>query len=497
MVIEAVHAVLVAMVLSGAMVLVVGCFQFVLAGIHILRRPYARATELYPRVAIVIPAWNEGAVLGRTIDQLLTMRYPLDRLRVYVIDDGSTDDTPQVIAERVSHNPTIVMNLRRDEGGSGKADAINYGIRRIQQHGWYEAILIIDADVLLSPTALRRMTRHFGDGQVGGVTAYIKEGSNPANYINRFIGFEYITAQAAARRAQNTLGAHACLAGGAQLIRRVTLEKLGGKLDSSTLAEDTVTTFRIQLAGYVVRFDGNAIVWAEEPNTIAALWRQRVRWARGNVQVTRRYRRVWLHPQKVGALGGPFFAAIWTSVTLMPVFMVLSTVGLLTLYFTDRELSVQAFQALWALTGATYLIVTLSSLLFDTKAARGCWREGLFFPGLINLLLIGFGLFGPILTHAFQPQLTAAGFGRGKSTTGYLLFFADCWLSLSILCAWVVKRLEQTGHLRWLVPPLLYVVGFGPLLCAMTVAGYVAELRGAERRWEKTDKVGRVGELAT
>ncbi len=225
------------------------------------------------------------------------------------------------------------------------AAAINYGLERIRRDGWYEAVLVIDADVLVSPTALRRTTRHLGDLQVGGVTAYIKEGTEPPDYVNRFIGFEYIAAQAAARRAQNTIGAQACLAGGAQLIRREALECLGGEIDTTTLAEDSVTTFRIQLAGYDVRLEGNAAVWAEEPNTVAALWKQRVRWARGNTQVIGRFRGVWLHRLRVGALGGPTFAAIWTSVVFMPVFMLVATTGLLTLFFTDRPLSVAAFRA--------------------------------------------------------------------------------------------------------------------------------------------------------
>ncbi|MHB1836628.1 MAG: glycosyltransferase family 2 protein [Solirubrobacteraceae bacterium] len=493
----ALHVLMVAMVMSGATVLAVGALQFLLASVHFLRRPYARSRELYLRVAFVIPAWNEGAVIGRTIDQLMTMRYPAGRVRVYVVDDGSTDETPLVIQERAEMYPGAVIHLRRPNGGMGKADALNYGLHRIVHDDWYEAVMIIDADVLMTPTALRRMVRHFGDTMVGGVTAYIKEASTPPNFVNRFIRFEYITAQAAARRAQNTLGAQACLAGGAQLISRAALECLGGQLDATTLAEDTVTTFRIQLAGYNVLFDGNAVVLAEEPDTLEALWKQRVRWARGNTQVTMLFRGVWLHRLRVGALGGPTFAAIWAAVTMMPVFMVASTIGLLALFFTDRQLSVQAFQALWMVSGATFLFVTLSSFLIDTHEARRCWREGLLFPGLINLVLIVFGLVGPFLTDAFGPQLAAIGLRHGQPAVTDLLLFADAWLSLSILCAYLVKRLEQTKHFGWLARPLLYLVGYGPFLCAITVGGYIAEIRAADRTWEKTEKVGRAGAMVT
>ena len=113
-----------------------------------------------------------------------------------------------------------------------------------------QALLIMDADVIYEPDSLRMMTRHLADSRVGAVTAYIKEGSRPGNYLTRFIGFEYITAQAAARRAQNVLGAVACLAGGAQLHSRANLEAIGGRIDTTSLAEDTFTTFKTQMAGH-------------------------------------------------------------------------------------------------------------------------------------------------------------------------------------------------------------------------------------------------------
>ena len=116
--------------------------------------------------------------------------------------------------------------------------------------------------------------------------------------MTRFIAYEYITAQAASRRAQNVFGALACLAGGAQLHSRANLEAIGGRIDTTSLAEDTFTTFNTQLAGRRVVFDGNATVLAEEPGNILGLWKQRLRWARGNVQVTLRFKHVWFRPSR-------------------------------------------------------------------------------------------------------------------------------------------------------------------------------------------------------
>ncbi len=65
-----------------------------------------------------------------------------------------------------------------------------------------------------------------------------------------------------------------------------------------------------------------------------------------------------------------------------------------------------------------------------------------------------------------------------------------------MLAAYLVRCLESVRHLRALARPLLYVVGYGPLLCAITAAAYLAELRRAEMAWEKTEKTGAVGDLA-
>ncbi len=494
--IEVLHVVLVAMVLSGATVLVIGCIQFVLAGLHVLSRPYANVAEIYPAVAVIIPAWNEAAVLDRTIDRLMELDYPREQLRVYVVDDASTDETPALLRRKAAEHPGGVFHLRRDKGGEGKAHTINHGLRTILAEPWAEALLVTDADVIFTRTALRRMSRHLADPEVGAVTCYIKEGSRPGNFMNRFVGFEYITAQAAARRAQNVLDVQACLAGGAQLLARGALEEIGGAIDTTSLAEDTFTTFNVQLAGYRVKFDGNAVVWAEEPRTIVGLWKQRQRWSRGNFQVTLRYRHVWLRRGKPGHLGSPGFAALWFSIVFMPVFMAMATTGLVTLFFIDRPLAIESFKALWALTAFTYLFITFSSLLLDPEMARRTWFQGLMFPGLINLILITAGLLGPILTVHFADQLETVGFAGPGLAPNLILLAADLWLTGSMLAAWGLKKLEESAHLPWLVRPLTYLVGYGPLLCSITVAAYIQEMKGAEMRWDKTEKTGQVGEFA-
>src|SRR5690606_31768992 len=147
---------------------------------------YRKAGAYLPNVAVVVPAWNEGLVIGASIDRLMSLDYPQDRLRVYVVDDASTDDTPDVVRAKASQYPGQVFHLRREVGGEGKAHTLNFGIARILQDEWMQALLIMDADVIYLPDSLRKLTRHLADPEVGAVTAYVAEGSSKPNYLTRF-----------------------------------------------------------------------------------------------------------------------------------------------------------------------------------------------------------------------------------------------------------------------------------------------------------------------
>jgi cellulose synthase/poly-beta-1,6-N-acetylglucosamine synthase-like glycosyltransferase len=487
---------LAALVFMGALPLIAGCFQFGLAGMHCFRQQSNVEGDVYPRVAIVIPAWNEAAVIQRTLDQLAHLEYPRDRLRVYVVDDASTDDTPALLRAKALEYPGLVFHLRRERGGEGKSHTINHGLRRIRAEGWFEAVLVIDADVIFTAGSLRRMARHLADPEVGAATAYIKEGSRPANYMNRFIAYEYITAQAAARRAQNVLGVHACLAGGAQLIRRESLEAVGGEIDTSTLAEDTVTTFRIQLAGKRVVFEPNAIVWAEEPRGVDGLWKQRLRWARGNIQVTRLFHDVWLRPHRPGGLGRVSFGLIWFSILLMPVFLASASTGLITLFLTNPTFAMHVFRGLWAINVIAYLFITLSSFSIDPRTGRSCWREGLMFPGIVSLLIMLYTVLPADFVTEGSELLRDLNIQPSTDIGNALTLFAYAWLTVSMLVAATIRRIERHRGLTWLCGPLVYLVGYGPLQCAITGTAYIKELRHAEMRWDKTEKVGAIGEVA-
>ena len=482
--------VLIALVLVGAVPLLVNAYQYSLIGGVRWRNHYGLTASFLPRVAILVPSWNEAAVLELTIDRLMTLDYPTDRLRIYVVDDASTDDTPQIMAAKSAQYPGSVFHLRREKGGEGKSHTLNHGLSVILGEDWMQALLIMDADVAYRPDSLRKMTRHLADEKVGAVTAYIKEGSEPSHTLTRFIEYEYITAQAAGRRAQNVLGAVACLAGGAQLHSRANLEALG-RIDSTSLAEDTFTTFNTQIGGRKVIFEPNAIALAEEPEQITALWKQRLRWARGNVQVTSTYRHLWFRRSSVHGLGGITFGLIWFSIFLLPLSMIVSSVSLVILFFTDLATAQEVFRILWLVNALSFVFSTVFTLLIDPAAGRRTWLQAWFFPGLISLSIIVYACFPVAFRWLVARFGTLTHWNITVGDRHGFIFFAYVWVAGCMLAAYLVRKIDDSGAHRT-AAALIYVVGYGPILCVITLVAYVKQLGHAEMRWEKTEKSGRV-----
>ena len=212
--------------------------------------------------------------------------------------------------------------------------------------------------------------------------------------------------------------------------------------------EDTITTLLTQLNGRRAIFEGNAVVWAEEPGDVNGLWKQRLRWARGNVQVNRRFRGIWFRRRKYGRLGGFSFGLFWYATFLMPAFMITSSISLVCLYLIDYGYSLEIFRALWMINVFTYVVVTAFSMLVDPATARKSWRQAIFFPGFISLLIIIGTCFPPVF-ESFVPDLAShLGITLGDTAARVALLFAYVWLTLSMVVAWLGKLLES-NDVNW------------------------------------------------
>lgn len=138
------------------------------------------------------------------------------------------------------------------------------------------------------------------------------------------------------------------------------------------------------------------------------------------------------------------------------------------------------------------LVTALFSLLIDPDVARRSWRRAIIFPGWISVAAI-IGACFPSFTREVGSVLTDATDWRLDDTgTRYFMLGLYLWVSVSMLAAYLVYRLDRWGARRT-AAVLLWFVGFGPLLCVITLTAYVKEAQGAEQVWDKTEKTGKVG----
>ena len=233
-----------------------------------------------PKVSILIPARNEEHVIERLLHRITELTYSKDKLQVIVIDDASEDATGK-IAEQYSKNYDYIMVVKRnrEEGGRGKASALNAGM----QHAKGEIILCFDADYYPQKNIVEKLVKEFIDPKVGAVQGRVVVLNEPQNIVTRLVALERIGGYRVDQEARDKLGLVTQFGGTVGGFRRSLLESLGG-WDETILAEDTDLTFRVYLAGYRVKYVADAECYEEAVENWRAYWKQRYRWAKGHMQ---------------------------------------------------------------------------------------------------------------------------------------------------------------------------------------------------------------------
>ncbi len=381
-----------------------------------------------------------------------------------------------------------MFHLRREVGGEGKSHTLNFGIAHVLQDDWMQALLIMDADVIYLPDSLRKLTRHLADPKVGAVTAYVAEGTSKPNYLTRFVGLEYAIAQVGARRAQNVLGALPVLAGGAQLHSRENLEAIGGRIDTTTLRRG----HRHDLRDPAARPEGDLRAVCRRARRGARPHQRALeaapalgaRQRAGHAPLPRRV----LPPESPARSRSLLRSASSGSASSCSrCSSSCRRSGWSGLYFLHSDLATIVFRALWIIAALGYAYGLTLSTQLDPKVGRRSWREVLLFPGLISVVIMIVAVFPGLVSWVFGVfgwTLTEG------AVTGFILF-AYVWQSAAMFFAWLAKQVEKTGIGRLITPLLVYLVGYGPILCAITFDSYVKEWRGVEQSWDKTEKVGR------
>ncbi|HWB33241.1 MAG TPA: glycosyltransferase [Acidobacteriaceae bacterium] len=346
-------------ILMSARLIIIGVFAI----IDRLRKRKNYATPDYaPRVAVLIPAYNEEKVIIRTIRSVMMSNYK--NLRIVVIDDGSTDNTYRAAmeaypAEIASGRLTV---LTKPNGG--KADALNFGLEHVDE----EIYIGIDADGVVAHDAITNLVPHFANPKIGAVAGNAKVG-NRVNLWTRWQALEYITSQNFERRALDLFDVVMVVPGAIGAWRTAAV-KAGGCYHTNTVAEDADLTMNLLQQGYSVIYEDRALAFTEAPVNVNGLMRQRFRWSFGILQAVFKHLGAVTKRRAMGLFALPNTIVFQILLPLVSPLIDLMFVAGVANYFYDRHFhpeaaSAQSFEKLLAFFLAFLIIdFTASALAF-------------------------------------------------------------------------------------------------------------------------------------
>ena len=223
----------------------------------------ADETHHRPMVSLVIPAYNELAVIRRKLDNSLAIDYPRDLLEIVVASDGSDDGTDQVVEQYISRGVVLSASSPR----AGKISVLNRAIPEARG----EIVVLCDANVMFAPDAIGRMAAHFADPRVGAVTGDVRIHSEDAPFgEGEGLYYKY---ERFLQMKESALGSTVTVDGGMYAIRK----NLFRPLPEDTILDDFVIGMNIALAGRRVVYDPSVLASENATMDVRQEFRRKVR----------------------------------------------------------------------------------------------------------------------------------------------------------------------------------------------------------------------------
>ncbi|MCP6761297.1 MAG: glycosyltransferase family 2 protein [Fischerella sp. CENA71] len=291
-------ALVLTMVWSGtiALHLVSWGYLFVLGlttiiGLHVFVLVFARPRHSheaiegdYPYVSVLVAAKNEEAVIGKLVKNLCNLEYPEGKYEVWIIDDNSSDRTPQFLAELAQKYEQLKILQRSPGSGGGKSGALNQVLPLTKG----EILAVFDADAQVSPDILLQVVPLFERQKVGAVQVRKAIANAKENFWTKGQMAE-MAIDACLQQGRTVIGGLGELRGNGQFVRRAALKRCGG-WNEETITDDLDLTFRLHLDNWDIENVFSTAVEEEGVTNAIALWHQRNRWAEGGYQ---RYLDYW------------------------------------------------------------------------------------------------------------------------------------------------------------------------------------------------------------
>lgn len=248
----------------------------------IVRRIGSTELSRFPSVTIIVPCYNEEVAMEPTIQSLLDLKYPKDKMNIIIVDDGSTDNSWNVIQQYKDH-PQI--KIYHKENG-GKHTAMNFALEKTTT----ELVGGLDSDSFVDPHALERIVTYFIDDPKTMAVAPSIIVHQPSGILQKAQKAEYDMA-IYNKKMLAFLGAIHVTPGPFSIFRKKVFDDLGPYRKAHN-TEDQEIALRMQEHGYKIEHCPDAYVYTISPDSVPKLYRQRIRWIYGFIKNALDYRRL-------------------------------------------------------------------------------------------------------------------------------------------------------------------------------------------------------------
>ncbi len=258
-------------------------YQFVYIPVPFLKRDKPHKAETLHRYAVLICARNEESVIGYLIDSIRAQDYPAELVTVFVLADNCTDATARVAAD---HGAVVYERFNKKLVGKGYAmECLMEKLKA--EYDPFDGYFVFDADNLLEPDYITQMNRTFSDGYEI-ITSYRNSKNYGDNWISAGYGLWFLREAAFLNHPRCLLGTSCAVSGTGFLFSHAVLEDCGG-WPFHLLTEDIEFTIHNITRGRKIGYCGAAVYYDEQPTKFLQSWHQRMRWARGYLQVFGKY----------------------------------------------------------------------------------------------------------------------------------------------------------------------------------------------------------------
>ncbi len=237
------------------------------------------------RYAVLISARNEETVIAHLINSIKSQTYPTELVDVYVVADNCNDKT----AEIASKSGAIVYE-RFDKKHVGKGYALDHLLKKIKDtkgYDFYDGFFVFDADNILEPDYIDQMNKAFSSGY-DIVTSYRNSKNYDTNWITAGYALWFLRESKYMNNSRQILNTSSIVAGTGFMFSKKILKDSDGWI-WHLLSEDTQFTAHHIIEGYKAGYCHKAMFYDEQPDNFKLSWKQRLRWARGSLQIFRYY----------------------------------------------------------------------------------------------------------------------------------------------------------------------------------------------------------------